>query len=137
MSNLGKIEEELDELRNEISKKEEKVSAEISSLQKQSKFFTYIAWGLVILGTVLGFIYFFFTKEDPIKWNEIGDFIGGVTASFWSLAGLLFVFIAFLGQKQQLAQQRLEISFNQYELKATRFELEGQKGQMEEQNKNL
>lgn len=69
--------------------------------------------------------------------NDLGTFIGGFVASLWSLAGIFFIYIAFLGQKRQLILQQLEIKFNQIELKATRLELEGQKEQMMEQNATL
>lgn len=32
------------------------------------------------------------------KASELGDFLGGTVGSLWSLAGLIFVYVAFLGQ---------------------------------------
>lgn len=63
--------------------------------------------------------------------------MSGTVASIWSLAGLFFIYVAFLGQKQQLLNQQLEIMYSQLEIKYTRLELSGQKQEMKMQNKTL
>ncbi len=52
----------------------------------------------------------------------------------WSLAGLLFIYIAFLGQREQIINQQLELRFSRYEMKSTRLEMLGQVEQMKKQH---
>lgn len=49
----------------------------------------------------------------PMKWNEVGDYLGGTMVGLWSLAGLFFIYVAFLGQ-------RLDIQLTKNELQETR-----------------
>lgn len=67
----------------------------------------------------------------------MGDFLAGSVGSIWSLAGLFFVYIAFLGQKVQILQQQLDILSGQLELKYTRLQIMEQKKEMEVQNITL
>ena len=117
---------------------------DISKLDDRIRLFTIIAWGAVIIGFIVGILgvfNFLFTDCFPIlkmiSLNELGDYLAGSVASFWSLAGLFFIYIAFLGQKQQMAQQQIELAFNQQELQETRKVLDDQKNQMFEQNRTL
>jgi len=66
----------------------------------------------VILGFVAGFIGYKAPRSDDNFLNDLGNFgsyLQGTTASFWSLAGLLIIFVAFLAQKQQLKRQETEL----------------------------
>jgi hypothetical protein len=66
----------------------------------------------VILGFVAGFIGYKTPRSDDNFLNDLGNFgsyLQGTTASFWSLAGLLIIFVAFLAQKQQLKRQETEL----------------------------
>mgnify|MGYP003717282061 CR=1 FL=1 len=85
---------------------------------------------------VVGVIYQF-NGNSNIRLSEIGDYIGGTVASTWSLAGLFFIYVAFLGQQKQMLLQKLDLYYNRLEITATRKELEGQKEQMIEQNKAI
>jgi hypothetical protein len=49
----------------------------------------------------------------PMQWNEIGDYLSGTMVGMWSLAGLFFIYVAFLGQ-------RLDIQLTKNELHETR-----------------
>lgn len=91
--------------------------------------------GLVI--ALIGLLIFLCSDSKNYSLNLLGDFYGGTVASLWSLAGLFFIYVAFLGQKQQLLNQQLEIMYSQLEVKYTRLELEGQKKEMIEQNRTL
>lgn len=79
---------------------------------------------------------FFFINKNLII-NELCGFLSGGTGSVFTLAGLVLIYLAFLGQKQQLIKQQIDILYNRYEVCATRIELEGQKKQMELQNESL
>jgi hypothetical protein len=66
----------------------------------------------VILGFVAAFIGYRPPRADDNFLNDLGNFgsyLQGTTASFWSLAGLLIIFVAFLAQKQQLMRQEIEL----------------------------
>jgi len=87
------------------------------------------------MATVPGFIALF--SEEGLGLNEFGDYLGGTVASCWALAGLFFIYVAFLGQKVEMIYQREELKLTRNELEATREELKGQREQMELQNENL
>jgi hypothetical protein len=102
------------------------------------------AWVLIWTGVaVVACTFYVFNncKPNSILWQDwrdtfssIGSFIGGTVTACWSLAGLMFVYIGFIGQKNQLALQQLEIEQNQLELRLNTEELKGQKKEAEQQN---
>lgn len=68
---------------------------------------------------ILGFlciiaIFFKDSGGNSMKLNEIGDYLGGTMVGLWSLAGLFFIYVAFLGQ-------RLDIQLTKNELQETRL----------------
>ena len=77
--------------------------------------FTSVAWVFVVLGFLAAAagILVFFNKEDTstllTKISLLGSYLQGAVASLWSLAGLLFIYVAFLGQRQQLLSQDAEL----------------------------
>lgn len=121
-----------------LQQHEKEVEKEIAKVDNQISFYLKFAWSLIGVGFVIGLlgVVEHFMGSD-MNLNVIGDYTGGVVASMWSLAGLFIIYVAFLGQKQQILHQKLELKYNQFEVKATRKELEGQKDQMIEQNKTL
>ncbi len=131
----------LDKIFSEIDDKQAKLEPELENLKIKIQRFTNWAWFLVILGFIImlfGVTCFIFPKIlHALTLNELGDYFAGSVASVWSLAGLFFIYVAFLGQKQQLINQQIELLFSQGEVKATRFELEGQKEQLIIQNQTL
>lgn len=118
-----------------LEEKETEINKEIKELNEQVNKFKNVAWGFVTLGFIVIIVGLIFGNFKTF--SEFGDFIGGSVGSIWSLAGLFFVYIAFLGQKQSILNQQIEILYNQEELRATRKELAGQKEQMELQNATL
>lgn len=118
--------------------REKEIEKEIKELDKKVSRFTNVSWFFVILGFIILFIGCGLLAFGQLEgFHELGDFIGGSVGSIWSLAGLFFVYVAFLGQKQSILNQQIEILYNQEELRATRKELAGQKEQMELQNATL
>src|SRR5438309_1901831 len=127
-------------LEEEIRLATERINARTKEFESKSKeldskisLYTNWAWGFVWTGIVVCFIgVYFYHERKPSEFNLnlLGDFLGGSVASVWSLAGLFFIYVAFLGQKQQLLNQQLEIMYSQLEVKYTRLELEGQKNEM-------
>lgn len=136
------------ELNKEIKKASERIqvrqaeiSIDIDELESKIKQYTNWTWGFVwagIIVSILSIIYFVCkNNDDGFGLNLLGDFLGGSVASLWALAGLFLIYVAFLGQKQQLLNQQLELMYNQLEVKYTRLELAGQKAELKIQNNTL
>ena len=123
-----------------IESRKSEFETTISNLERKVKTYTNLAWffiGLGFLIAVVGLGIYVCIETTSFNLNLLGDFYGGSVASLWSLAGLFLIYVAFLGQKQQLLNQQMEIMYSQLEVKYTRLELEGQKQEMIEQNKTL
>lgn len=135
------LQREISDATDRIENKKDSVEGQILELDKKIISFTRWAWVFVWAGliiTLVGLILFVFTNtETGFALNLLGDFMAGTVASIWSLAGLFFIYVAFLGQKQQLLNQQLEIMYSQLEVKYTRLELAGQKAEMKTQNETL
>lgn len=135
------LEQEIREASNRIVVRQSNIESELESLSEKILRFTNWAWIFVWVGIAVGIIsiiiFYCTNTEDGFGLNLLGDFMSGTVASIWSLAGLFFIYVAFLGQKQQLLNQQLEIMYSQLEVKYTRLELAGQKLEMKEQNETL
>ncbi|MBK3518917.1 putative phage abortive infection protein [Carboxylicivirga marina] len=135
------IHKEIEQAEKKLKQKQDSLTGEITSLNDKISFYTAWAWVFVIVGLAITlaafFIYFQSDKGEFYSLNLLGDFMAGAVASLWSLAGLFFIYVAFLGQKQQLLNQQLEISLSQLEVKYTRLELAGQKQEMHIQNETM
>jgi hypothetical protein len=68
--------------------------------------------------------------QELINLGNYGSYLQGTTASFWALAGVCLIFVAFLGQMLQLRLQ-------QREMEMTREDLEEQKKQLASQNESI
>jgi hypothetical protein len=135
------LESEIKSASNRIETRGKEIDAEIKILGNLISKYTTIAWTFVWIGagvTLFAVIYFICKNiEVGYALNLLGDFMAGTVASIWSLAGLFFIYVAFIGQKQQLLNQQLEIMYSQLEVKYTRLELSGQKEEMSQQNSTL
>lgn len=130
------LKNEIADLRLRIDKMEN--SKDKSRLQKSIYWFNRIAIFCIVIG--FGFLLFGFYQYlfgCSLTLNELGDFWGGSVGSFWALAGLFYIYVAFLGQKQQLLLQQIELKYSQLDLMYARKELKGQKKQMIQQNLTL
>jgi hypothetical protein len=135
------LEAEIQNATRRIESRQVEIDTELHLLVTQIEKYTTWAWRFVWFGAFVAFIstIFYLSKntETGFGLNLLGDFMSGTVASIWSLAGLFFIYVAFLGQKQQLLNQQLEIMYSQLEVKYTRLELSGQKEEMMEQNNTL
>lgn len=135
------LSEEIERESNRIKSRQKQIENDIGKLSKKIICYTRWAWFFVVSGLVIGvftlYVYFDTPEKKNFYLNILGDSMGGTVASIWSLAGLFFIYVAFLGQKQQLLNQQLEIMYSQLEVKYTRLELAGQKEEMREQNLTL
>jgi hypothetical protein len=138
---MNTLENEIDISIQRIEIKQLEIEKIISQLEKRIIIFNNWGWIFVGIGAILfvsASIYYFYIKGiNDFELNLLGDFLSGSVASIWSLAGLFFIYVAFLGQKQQLLNQQLEIMYSQLEVKNTRLELAGQKEEMKIQNATL
>ena len=90
-----------------------------------------------ILLIIFWSVFYFGAKKEYQYLLDIGAISGGLVSSLFSLSGLLFVYVAFLGQKQQLLYQQIEMLYNKEELSLTRIELQNQQKEMKQQNDTL
>lgn len=93
---------------------------------------------LIILGfgvAILGIYIFEMSGKD--EFEKFGNFSAGTVASIWSLAGIILIYIAFLGQKLELLYQKEELQQNRKKLEETRKVMSEQKKEFELQNETL
>lgn len=139
--NKVNLEQEINEASERIQTRQSEIQTELDRLEVKISTYTDWAWGFVWTGVVLSVFsviyYVCKNQESGFGLNLLGDFLGGSVASVWALAGLFLIYVAFLGQKQQLLNQQLEIMYSQLEVKYTRLELAGQKEEMKLQNQTL
>lgn len=88
--------------------------ARIEKPSKNTYWFTGVAWVFVFVGFLAaGYgIYKCFKDSQGFGLNNlglIGSFFQGSVASIWSLAGLMFIYVAFLEQRKQVTQQDAEL----------------------------
>ena len=89
--------------------------------RQKAKRYTILAFSFILIGTG-AFIYWFISGNNN-DLDKLGDYVGGVVTSIWSLAGLIIIYVAFLGQKQQILQQQKEMLYNRLEISMTREEM--------------
>lgn len=137
----NELNKEIKEASERIKVRQKEISSDVAKLDIKIKRYTGWTWGFVwagIIVSVLSIIYFLCkNKDDNFALNLLGDFLGGSVGSIWALAGLFLIYVAFLGQKQQLLNQQLELMYSQLEVKYTRLELAGQKEELKIQNNTL
>ena len=111
---------------------------------------TAVAWFCVVLGFlaivpgVCRLVSESNADKNPItlsNLSSLGSYLQGSVQSLWSLAAFLFIYVAFLGQKQQLKLQseQFEIEQRQQEtqIKQQQGELEDQRRQFKIQNESI
>ena len=90
---------------------EERVKTkEEEKLESHIKIFSRLGWSFVVLGAgffIFGLYQHFYTPDLDL--NELGSYLGGTVGSLWALAGLFFIYVAFLGQKVEMLYQREEL----------------------------
>jgi hypothetical protein len=112
-------------IKDKLTAETEKVKFELSNLDRRINLLTISAWmsvglgGLIMVGSVgLAFLF----EGENLK--TFGDFLGESIGAIWSMAGLFFIYVAFIGQKQQMLHQYLEMKQNEQEVARNRQTLE-------------
>jgi len=131
------LEEEIKIQINRIKTKESTLEKDAKKINSDVVFYTNTAWILVFIGFVVLVICTFYSYMNDKDFNAYGDFIGGCVGTFWTLASVFFIYVAFLGQKIQLNNQQIEILYNQLDSKHTQKELFEQKKEFRKQNETL
>lgn len=112
----------------------EKIESQIKKIDSNIRYYKILAKSLIILGFVSIFVIYHLllngsTGEKDLI-DKLGSTSGGIVTSTFSVAGLVLVYVAFLGQKQQLLHQQIE-------LELTRSEMKNQQLEMKRQNETL
>lgn len=97
---------------------------ELQKLKSKIWRFSAIAWLLVCIGIVI--LVFALSKyyyDENMTLSALGDFLAGSMTAAWSLAGLFFIYVAFLGQKQQMIYQQDQLEINNQDLELNRQEI--------------
>jgi hypothetical protein len=119
------IEDELES----ISLFEKAAKDKIANLETKIVSYTKSAWTFVI-GGIVALIFPIISNVSGrgyAELNLLGDYAGGIVASSWTLSGVFFIYVAFLGQKLQSEQQQIEIRHAQGQTSITRLELKEQR----------
>ncbi|MBI5218188.1 MAG: putative phage abortive infection protein [Bacteroidia bacterium] len=106
-----------------IISQEKLLNKDIAKIGRSISVFAKLAWVLIIIGLLAG-IFALADKLALKQFSEISGLMGWVILALWILAGFLFLFIAFLSQKQQIQMNHIETKFNEIELKTTSIEHE-------------
>jgi hypothetical protein len=91
------------------------IHAELENLESRITWGKRFAWFLVICGAIAaawGLCVFYHDTTDSSfleKLSAVGSYFQGAVGSLWALAGLMFIYVAFLGQRQQMLLQREEM----------------------------
>jgi hypothetical protein len=121
----------------------ENLSAKRKTLDRRVVILSWMVGFLVLVGLIVagyGLIIYqplIRGQNDVSNLTNLGTFFQGAVASIWALAGVILIYVAFLGQKQQLINQQEELKQNREELEATRKEMQEQKIQMQRQNETM
>lgn len=99
-----------------------KTNNRIIELESKVGFYQKLIVCLVALGILVYLIGVFSFNRGNNRLNEFGDFVGGAAGSLWSLAGIIYVYVAFLGQQIQVEYQKIELDFTQTEFLKQSFE---------------
>jgi hypothetical protein len=133
---MTKTEEKILKLEGEIEQNSDNDEPSFSLIIKRYKIFTISLVALGLIAAVIG-VFKMYNPCCGFQWNEYGDFVGGTVGSLWALAGIVLIYIAFLGQKQQIALQQIELKYSRIEILYSRLELEKQRGEIKNQNFTL
>lgn len=105
----------------------------INSFEKQRLWFLRVVIASGVVGLVTPILLFCTNNGAAIRPNEIGDLIAGTAGPFWALSGVVLVYLAFVGQRVQLVYQQAELRATREEISQQSKELSAQRQQLENQ----
>lgn len=128
----------------DLEKEKQSKEKKIDEVERDIRNYRFLAWVIVSAGILVfghGLWAYFCGNnvgdDDFKELNLLGDYYGGTVASIWALAGVFFIYISFLGQKQQLLQHSLELTYTKEEMRLQREETKLQRKELEAQNLTL
>ena len=98
----------------------------IKELQIREVIFKNVAMFLILLGSTC-FIFSAIVFFSLYKYEGFAEYFLACSASLWALAGIIYIYVAFLGQKAEILQNSYQIELNREELKAQNDTLECQR----------
>ena len=104
-------------------------SVRVSTTQRQIDSLKPIAGALAVLGPIV-YLAAGVVNGWPDTPEGAAAMFAGITGTFWALAGLVLVYVAFLGQQVELQFNAQAIADQQSEMELTRQELAGQREHM-------
>jgi hypothetical protein len=107
--------------------------AYVRGLRQTRRIVLFFAWILVATGLGIGLYGVYLTIVPAYSLSEIGEFVGGTAGSLWALAGLFFIYAAFVGQQEELVYQRVELRSTRQALQLQRTDLAEQQCLQNEQ----
>lgn len=132
------LEKEIAKTESIYQKKENFLSAKQTRSENKIKGFTIAAWICIAIGGVIAVFTFVIGAKIAPDRVYFGLTVSlTMVGALWSLAGLFFIYVAFLGQKGQMILQQIELMNSRLEVKYTRLELTRQKDAMSAQNMTL
>lgn len=105
----------------------------LSGIDRQVSALRVVAAVLVGTGLLLVTILHGRFAADDVGLERLGSFMSGTVGSLWSLAGLLLIYVAFLGQQKQVLQQEEELRLQREDLRDTKREMKQQTAAFEAQ----
>ncbi|MDX2062488.1 MAG: hypothetical protein SFY70_05460 [Bacteroidia bacterium] len=94
------------------------------------------AFGVLIVGALV-FVSAIVVYLSGPNSKDLGAFLLGAAGTLWSGSGLVLIYVAFLGQKQQVLLQRAELIQNRRQLELQRQELEDTREELKGQKEQL
>lgn len=132
------LEQEIVSTESIYQKKENVLNAKQNRSEKKITGFTIAAWVCIATGGLIAIITFVIGAKIDAENVYFGLTVSlTMVGALWSLAGLFFIYVAFLGQKGQMILQQIELMNSRLEVKYTRLELTRQKDAMSAQNITL
>ena len=111
-----------------------KEQATVDSFERQTKWTIRSAAALAITGLLAALLgCWLFGAGDIDSPSALGDFVAGTAGPLWAVAGVLLVYLAFVGQRVQIVYQQAELRATRAEFSQQTDALSGQREEMERQ----
>jgi hypothetical protein len=111
--------------------KHQKMTNKEKTANLEAKISIYKGWAFILIfsGLTLGItgLILFFPDNGVYPLIKFGEYAAGVTGTLWALAGIFFIYVAFLGQQLEINLQREDLQLTREQITLATLEAEGQK----------
>jgi hypothetical protein len=111
----------------------ERLEQQIAGVERTIIVVRYLAVALVAAGLLVGLAGARKFTAGPDDLSRMGSFLQGTTGALWGLAGLVLVYVAFLGQQLQILHQKEDLRLTREAFKQQQAEMELQTEEFENQ----